>query len=57
MEDYIVRIQSAAEGNPVYFGTGIVVSDHEVLTTRHVVRGESHVLVKENGVIALCVQS
>ena len=34
MEDYIVRIQSAAEGNPVYFGTGIVVSDHEVLTAR-----------------------
>lgn len=57
MEDYIVRIQSAAEGNPVYFGTGIVVSDHEVLTARHVVSGESHVLVTENGSIPLSVQN
>lgn len=49
MEDYIVRIQSAVEGKPVYFGTGIVISGHEVLTARHVVSGESHLLLTGDG--------
>ena len=48
MEDYIVRIQSIVEGKPAYFGTGIVVGSHEVLTARHVVSGESHVLLTED---------
>lgn len=56
MEDYIVRIQSVIEGQPAYFGTGIVVSGHEVLTARHVVSGESHVLLTEDGSISLSVQ-
>ena len=56
MEDYIVRIQSAVEGQPTYFGTGIVVSGHEVLTARHVVCGESHGLLTEDGIIPLSVQ-
>lgn len=57
MEDYIVRIQSAVEGRPVYFGTGIVVSDHEVLTARHVVSGKSHLLLTGDGSIPLSVQN
>lgn len=57
MEDYIVRIQSAVEGKPVYFGTGIVISGHEVLTARHVVSGESHLLLTGDGSIPLSVQN
>ena len=55
MEDYIVRIQSIVEGKPAYFGTGIVVGSHEVLTARHVVSGESHVLLTEDRNIQLSV--
>lgn len=57
MEDYIVRIQSIVEGKPAYFGTGIVVGSHEVLTARHVVSGESHVLLTEDRNIPLSVQN
>lgn len=56
MENYIVRIQSFDEYSNVYFGTGIVVGDHKVLTARHVVCGESHMLLTETSKIPLHIQ-
>ena len=56
MENYIVKIRSLDEDGNVYFGTGIVVGDHKVLTASHVVRGESHSLLTETSEIPLLIQ-
>ena len=45
MDDYIVKVKMYTKNECIRCGTGIVISDREVITAAHVAQGDQHTLV------------